>query len=59
MSFYWNLLDLKENGYQPTYNGRPSCPFCENFIDEEETHDKNCPLIKFLKSKEAKKLQNA
>jgi hypothetical protein len=28
--------------HQPMYNGRPSCPFCENFTDEEGGHDMYC-----------------
>ena len=28
--------------YQPMYNGRPSCPFCRNFVDDEETHTADC-----------------
>lgn len=33
---------LRASSYQPTYNGRPSCPFCGNFVDDEETHKPNC-----------------
>ena len=40
-----HLLALRAHGYQPVYNGRPSCPFCDNFIDEEETHDPSCVLL--------------
>lgn len=46
--FMLTLQNLADNGYQPMYNGRPSCPFCLNFVDEEETHETNCPLITFL-----------
>lgn len=43
-----SLRVLYNYGYQPMYNGRPSCPFCNNFVDEEETHSKNCLLHKFI-----------
>lgn len=36
---------LRDHGYQPGYNGRPSCPFCENFVDDEEGHDADCALV--------------
>lgn len=39
------LLRLREHGYMPMYNGRPSCPFCHNFVDEEETHNPGCVLL--------------
>jgi len=40
---------LYRHGYQPMYNGRPSCPFCSNFVDDEETHTKYCLLSAFVK----------
>jgi hypothetical protein len=40
-----NLRHLRDDGYQPSYNGRPSCPFCGNFVDDEETHDPKCVLL--------------
>lgn len=40
-----DLEHLLRNGYKPMYNGRPSCPFCENFVDADETHDDGCPLV--------------
>jgi hypothetical protein len=42
------LHDIYDNGYQPGYNGRPSCPFCGNFIDDEETHSDTCELRRAL-----------
>ena len=39
------LEALRDYGYQPMYNGRPSCPRCLNFIDEEETHRPGCLLL--------------
>jgi hypothetical protein len=39
------LHTLRDHGYQPMYNGRPSCPFCSNFIDDEETHSSDCILL--------------
>ena len=38
------LQAIFDHGYQPMYNGRPSCPFCHNFVDEEETHTHGCAL---------------
>jgi hypothetical protein len=38
------LERLYREGYQPMYNGRPSCPFCGNFVDDEETHTAGCVL---------------
>ena len=31
--------------HQPMYNGRPSCPFCGNFVDDEETHVDGCVVL--------------
>jgi hypothetical protein len=45
------LSALRDYGYQPMYNGRPSCPFCDNFVDDEETHTTTCPLIAILGSR--------
>lgn len=42
---FYDLLHLSEIGHQPMYNGRPSCPICENFLDNEETHDPTCSLL--------------
>jgi hypothetical protein len=42
------LEDLLRNGYQPMYNGRPSCPFCNHFVDSEETHADDCALVAAL-----------
>lgn len=39
------LQYLVEHGYQPSYNGRPSCPICGAFVDDEETHTKGCALL--------------
>ncbi len=39
------LRTIRDYGHQPMYNGRPSCPFCDNFVDEEETHRPGCILI--------------
>lgn len=36
------LAILSASRYQPRYNGRPSCPFCGNYIDNEETHLESC-----------------
>lgn len=36
---------VRAGRYQPTYNGRPSCPFCGNFVDDEETHLPNCIVV--------------
>ena len=36
---------LEASPYQQRYNGRPSCPFCDEFIDEESTHDNDCIVI--------------
>lgn len=45
----WRALrNIRDFGYQPMYNGRPSCPFCNNFVDEEETHRKGCVLVAAL-----------
>lgn len=30
--------------HQPRYNGRPSCPYCGNFVDSEEWHTSSCAL---------------
>ena len=38
------LETLYRFGYQPMYNGRPSCPFCNHFIDDEDTHSAGCAL---------------
>lgn len=43
------LEGLRDHGYQPMYNGRPSCPFCLNFVDDEETHRPGCVLVAALK----------
>lgn len=45
-----HLEDLFARGYQPQYNGRPSCPFCGNFVDDEETHTPVCVLRAALAS---------
>lgn len=50
--FRMELEHLRDNGYQPMYNGRPSCPFCANFLDDEETHTESCPLVGFLAASE-------
>ena len=42
------LRALLDGGYQPMYNGRPSCPFCGNFIDAEQTHRLDCSGLVFL-----------
>jgi hypothetical protein len=42
------LQVLADHGYQPMYNGRPSCPFCANFVDDEQTHRPTCSLIRAL-----------
>ena len=47
------LLELRRSGYQQMYNGRPSCPFCDNFVDDEETHDPDCILLRLRKSRRA------
>ncbi|HTR71894.1 MAG TPA: hypothetical protein VMH41_16920 [Mycobacteriales bacterium] len=39
------LESLRDGGYQPRYNGRPSCPVCGNFVDDEETHTPGCVLV--------------
>lgn len=39
------LAGIKRSGYQPMYNGRPSCPFCQHFVDEEQTHHPACVLL--------------
>jgi len=44
------LARIRDHGYQPMYNGRPSCPFCSNFVDDEETHRADCPLLAALRS---------
>lgn len=44
------LESLRDSGYQPGYNGRPSCPFCANFIDSEETHTPTCPLPRIIRA---------
>jgi hypothetical protein len=46
LDFGDELTHLRDHGYQPSYNGRPSCPFCANFIDDEETHAAGCPLVR-------------
>lgn len=33
---------LQASRHQPMYNGRPSCPFCGNFVDSEEAHTTHC-----------------
>jgi hypothetical protein len=38
--------------YQPMYNGRPSCPFCGNFVDDEETHTEDCIVWSCIVEKE-------
>lgn len=38
------LERLRRHGYQPMYNGRPSCPFCGHFIDSEDRHAFGCVL---------------
>jgi len=43
-----DLEGLRDHGYQPMYNGRPSCPFCLNFVDDEETHTEGCELVAIL-----------
>ncbi len=43
------LEGLRDEGYQPSYNGRPSCPFCYNFVDDEETHAPGCVLVYALR----------
>lgn len=40
---------LRDEGHQPMHNGRPSCPFCDMFIDDEETHAPDCPLVAALR----------
>ncbi|MEO6666172.1 MAG: hypothetical protein ABIO65_05285 [Nitrospiria bacterium] len=42
------LERLAHSGYQPMHNGRPSCPFCGNFIDAEEDHTASCLLVIYL-----------
>lgn len=39
------LSRLRDRGYQPSYNGRPSCPFCSAFVDGEQTHSEECILL--------------
>jgi hypothetical protein len=46
------LRHIHDSGYQPMYNGRPSCPFCHNFVDAEETHTPDCPLVVALGASE-------
>ena len=46
--FRLGLENVLLNGYQPRYNGRPSCPFCANFVDAEETHAADCLLVQYL-----------
>ena len=41
------LDGLRVQGYQPMYNGRPSCPGCSNFVDEEETHKPGCITLAY------------
>ncbi len=50
------LQRIHDFGYQPMYNGRPSCPFCFNFIDEEgqHRHRTNCVLVAALISTQTK-----
>jgi hypothetical protein len=45
------LERLRDHGYQPMYNGRPSCPFCSSFVDAEETHAEGCVLVAALDSR--------
>jgi hypothetical protein len=47
------LEGLRDHGYQPMYNGRPSCPFCANFVDDEETHRPGCILVAALAASDA------
>jgi hypothetical protein len=42
------LERLRDHGYQPMYNGRPSCPFCGTFVDDEESHRPSCLLVAAL-----------
>jgi hypothetical protein len=46
------LESIRDNGFQPMFNGRPSCPFCDRFVDEEETHSPHCVLVVALASRE-------
>jgi hypothetical protein len=39
---------LRDVGFQPMYNGRPSCPFCQHFVDDEEEHHESCVLVTSL-----------
>jgi hypothetical protein len=39
------LIGLRDHGYQPRHNGRPSCPFCSRFVGDEETHAPGCVLL--------------
>lgn len=43
---------VKASRYQPMYNGRPSCPFCGNFVDDEETHQDACIVVEIEKREE-------
>ena len=42
------MTNLRDYGHQPMYNGRPSCPFCGNFVDDEQTHEPACELVAAL-----------
>jgi hypothetical protein len=46
------LRAMRDYGYQPMYNGRPSCPFCGNFVDDEEGHNRGCVLLTDLEPSE-------
>jgi hypothetical protein len=47
--FLSRLKTMASFGYQPMYNGRPSCPFCAHFTDDEDTHADSCDLMAFLR----------
>lgn len=36
---------VDHGSHQPSYNGRPSCAFCDNFVDDEETHEMDCIVV--------------
>ena len=44
-----DALERLRYGYQPMYNGRPSCPLCNNFVDDEETHKPDCLTVTVLR----------
>ena len=49
----WEAI-LGASAHQPMYNGRPSCPFCDNFVDDEETHHPRCIVVSVRAALEGK-----